>query len=178
MTLPDATELAATIEIHEADINKVKVKMPVFITSETQKGATFEGEVLKIDAVPNAGRRWWGGDNVKRFRVEVSLTGDALDLKPGTSCKVEIQIGEVKEVLTVPSQAIFSREGKFSCFRSVNGDVTRVEVEPGSANDTLVEIKSGLEEGDTVLLYDPELADAETEGGAKDGAGGAAKGSS
>jgi len=166
MTLPDSKELAATVEIHEADVNKVKVGMPVYITSEMEKGVSFDGKVLKIDAVPNAGRRWGFGENVKKFRVEVSLEGQNLNLKNGTSCMVEVKVGEVPDVLSVPLQAVFAREGKFYCFRRRNGKPERVEVETGSASRTYVEIKKGLEEKDEVLLHDPEIGDTD---GAKAG---------
>ena len=161
ITLPDPSEMAVVIEVHEADIDKVKTGMAAFITSETQKDVIYDGEVTKIDTVANAGRRRYGRDNVKRFRVEMTLKGKDLNLKPGTSARVEILIGEVADVVAVPLQAVFAKEGKHYCFRSSNGGKpVRVEVEPGKSNDSFVEIKSGLEEGDAVLLYDAGIADA------------------
>jgi HlyD family secretion protein len=158
MTLPDPSEMAVVIQVHEADIDKVKLKMPAFIASEMQKDVIFEGEVMKIGTVANAGRRW-GGDNVKRFKVELMLKGKNLNLKPGTSARVEIQIGELPDVLVVPLQAVFAKEGQHYCYRGNGGRPERVEIEPGRSNESFVEIKSGLEEGDRVLLYDPEVAD-------------------
>ena len=134
--------------------------MSAFITSETQKDVIYDGEVTKIDTVANAGRRHWGSDNVKRFRVEMTLKGKDLNLKPGTSARVEIQIGEVPDVIAVPLQAVFAKEGKHYCFRSNGGKPERVEVEPGRSNDSFVEIKSGLDKGDTVLLYDADIAES------------------
>jgi multidrug efflux pump subunit AcrA (membrane-fusion protein) len=162
MTLPDPSEMAAVVQVHEADIDKVKLEMPAFITSEMQKDVIFDGAVVKIGTVANAGRRW-GGDNVKRFKVELTLKGEDLNLKPGTSARVEIQIGEVPDVLAVPLQAVFAKEGKHYCYRSNGGKPERVEVEPGRSNEAFVEIKTGLDEGHKVLLFDPEVAD-EAEG--------------
>ena len=158
MTLPDPSEMAAVVQVHEADIDKVKLEMPAFITSEMQKDVIFDGEVIKIGTVANAGRRW-GGDNVKRFKVELTLKGENLNLKPGTSARVEIQIGEVPDVVAVPLQAVFAKEGKHYCYRGNGGRPERVEVEPGKSNESFVEIKSGLDEGDRVLLYDPAIAE-------------------
>jgi HlyD family secretion protein len=167
MTLPDPSEMAAVIQVHEADIDKVKLGLPAFITSEMQKDVIFEGEVIKIGTVANAGRRW-GGDNVKRFKVELTLKGKDLNLKPGTSARVEIQIGEVPDVLAIPLQAVFAKEGKHYCYRGNGGKPERVQVEPGRSNESFVEVKSGLDEGDKVLLYDPEIAEPGDEG-ASDG---------
>lgn len=157
ITLPDSREMNAVVEIHEADIDKVKKDMTAYVTSETQKGVVYEGKVVKIDTVANAGQRWWGGDDVKRFKVEIELQDKELALKPGTSAQVEIQVGEVPDVLAVPLQAVFAAEGKHFCYRANGGRPERVEVEPGQSNDTHVEVKTGLEEGDLVLLHDPGL---------------------
>jgi len=155
LTLPDPSEMAVTIQIHEADVDKVKVGMHAFVTSETQKDTTFEGEIVKIDSVANAGQNWWGGDDVKRFKVEIALKGKDLNLKTGTSARAEIEIGDLEDVLTVPIQAVHDKEGKRYCFRVTDGKPERVEVTLGASNETMVEVKTGLSEGDKVLLYDP-----------------------
>jgi multidrug efflux pump subunit AcrA (membrane-fusion protein) len=137
-------------------VDKLKIGMKAFVTSETQKDRTFEGEVVKIDQVANAGQGWWGGDDVKRFKVEVALKGTQLNLKTGTSARAEVQVDEIDGVLTVPLQAVHDKEGKRFCFRRVKGIAERVEVTLGTSNDTMVEVKSGLSEDDVVLLSDPE----------------------
>ncbi|MDH3591299.1 MAG: HlyD family efflux transporter periplasmic adaptor subunit, partial [Planctomycetota bacterium] len=152
ITLPDPSEMAVTLYIHEADIDKIKKGMKAFVTSETQKDKIYDGEVVKIDQVANAGR---GGENIKRFKVEVALVGKDLKLKTGTSARVEVQIGEVPEVIAVPIQAVHAEESKYFCF---GADGERLSVELGQSNDSFVEIKKGLAEGDVVLLYDPETA--------------------
>ncbi len=156
LTLPDPSEMAVTIQIHEADVDKLKVGMKAFVTSETQKDRTFEGEVVKIDQVANAGQNWWGGDDVKRFKVEVALKGTDLNLKTGTSARAEIQVDELADVLSVPLQAVYDKEGKRFCYRVVKGRWERAEVVLGASSDTMVEVKSGLSEGDELLLSDPE----------------------
>ena len=57
-TIPDPKEMAVMIKVHEADIDKIATEMPAVIRSEVQKGRVFEGEVMKIDSVANAGDRW------------------------------------------------------------------------------------------------------------------------
>lgn len=160
LTLPDPSEMAVTIQIHEADVDKLKVGMHAFVTSETQKDKALEGEIVKIDSVANAGQNWWGGDDVKRFKVEIALKGKDLNLKTGTSARAEVEIGEVTDVLSVPLQAIHDVEGKRYCFRMANGKSERVEVTLGVSNDTMIEVKTGLAAGDKVLLSDPGSTEA------------------
>ncbi|MGE3165400.1 MAG: efflux RND transporter periplasmic adaptor subunit [Planctomycetota bacterium] len=178
ITLPDPSQLAVAIEVHEAEIDKLAVGMTAHITSDTQKGTVYEGSVLKIASVANAGQRW-GGD-IKKFRVEVSLNQENANLKPGTSASVEVQIGCVEGVLFVPVQAVHAREGVFFCYVQRGGQSEKVTVELGSSNEAYVEVKQGLAEGDRVLLYEPEAdrvagaANDAAAGAATPGAGGAA----
>jgi len=172
MTLPDPSEMAVTVDIHEADIGKVKKGMPAFVTSESTPDTIYEGQVHDIARVPNAGRRW-GSDNVKRFKVDIRIVGATEMLRPGTSAAVQILVGEKKDVLTVPGQAVYARGGSYSCWKLVDGTPTSVEITVGASNTSWVEVTSGLAEGDEVLLYSPEggatAANGEN-GGETDGA--------
>ena len=156
MTIPDPSEMAVVINVHEADINKIKEGVEAVIRSETRKGRTYAGVVSKVDSVANAGNRRWG-DQIRRFRVEIKLQGSELDLKPGTSASVEVQIGQLDNVLHVPIQAVHSREGRFFCYVDGPDGPTEKSVKVGSSNDAFLEITEGLSEGDEVLLYQPEV---------------------
>ena len=160
LTLPDVSELGVTVQIHEADIGKVKKGMQAFVKSEMAKDRIFQAEISKIDTVANAGQRGWG-NNVKRFKVELSLTGDIPDLKTGTSAEVEILVDELPNVLTVPAQCIHAKEDKYYCYVLRGGTAHRVRVLPGMSNDAYAEIRKGLKEGDKVLLSMPDTFEAE-----------------
>ena len=166
VTLPDPKEMAVTIHIHEADIAKVKTDMPAFITSEMQKDKTYEGKVSKVDTVANVGRPW---ERVKKFKVEISLKGEDLELKTGTTAEVEIKIDQLDDVLFVPVQAVHTKEGKFFCYVRDDSQEKRVEVKLGKANDSYVVVTEGLDVGDRVLLHDPATKEEQT-GGALGGA--------
>jgi len=155
MTLPDPSEMAVTVDIHEADIGKLKKGMTAYVSTETVPDTIFEGQIYDIARVPNAGRRW-GSDNVKRFKVDIRIVGATDKLRPGTSADVQILVGERKDVLTVPVQSVFAREGEYFCWKMVDGRPTATTVVPGVSNTSWVEITSGLSEGDEVLLYSPE----------------------
>lgn len=157
LTLPDPAEMAVLINIHEADIDKIDVGMPAVIRSDVQKDRVFHGQVTKIDVVANAGNRRWG-DQIRRFKVEIGLQGSNLDLKPGTSAEVEIRTGTLEEILYVPLQGVHAESGKFFCYLATPGGVKPVEVTVGGSNDSFLEIHSGLEVGQRILLYRPESA--------------------
>jgi len=79
-------------------------------------------------------------------------------LMPGMTMRVEIIVETVTNVLHLPIEAVFQREGK--TFARVKG-VTGVEERPvttGRTSNSFVEILSGLEEGERVTLYQPGVA--------------------
>lgn len=159
LTLPDLASMVVAVAIHEADIARVKPGQKAYITVETAREQAIEGRVAKIAPVAaQANMRW--SDGVKRFNVDVTIDGDvrALQLKPGLSGKVEIVLDELKGVLGVPQQAVFSQRGKFHVFRRKSGSYERVAVEIDPGNTQYVVVKSGIAEGDELLLYDPESA--------------------
>jgi len=65
-------------------------------------------------------------------------------------------VGQVEDVLTVPLQSVFVREGIYYCFVQESGSPSRREVTLGEANANFAVIKEGVKEGDKVLLWNPE----------------------
>ncbi len=159
LTLPDLSEMQVVLAIHEADISRMATGQKAFVTVETARNRTLDAEVTKVALVPNAQRRRWG-DNTKRFRVEVSLTGElqALELKPGLTSRVEILVDELKDVLAVPVQAVFAESGEFWVFKRTPTGFERaiVKIAPGNGQYTVV--TEGLAAGEHIALYNPERA--------------------
>lgn len=155
MTIPDSTEMSVIVDVHEADIRKVKEGMPAIVRSELQRGKAYEGEIDDIASVANAGNRRWG-EQIRRFRVEIKLADEDLDLRPGTSASVDIQIGQLTNVLHVPQQAVHAKEGQYFCYVLKDGAIDKAPVKIGRSNDAFLEVVEGLSEGDDVLLYEPE----------------------
>jgi len=165
MTLPDLSEVEVELQIHEADITKVAVGQSVTVTLDIYKELGLSGKVERIATVGSS--RGWR-DDTKKFGVTVSISEKDLNLKPGISAKVEIQVDRLENVLSLPIQAIFAADGKTFCYVVDGGDPERRFITAGKSNETFVEITEGLSEGDVVLLYDPqqqEEADEEAENG-------------
>lgn len=160
LTLPDLSEMQAVVSIHEADISKVHVGQKAFVVVESSNETPLDGEVVKVAPVAaSSGRRW--GEDSKRFNVDIALRGDiaVLKLKPGLTARVEIQTGEKKGVLAVPAQSVFAERGKFYVFKKGGKSASRTEVEIEDGNAQFSVVKTGLAEGDEVMLYNPEAAE-------------------
>jgi hypothetical protein len=89
------------------------------------------------------------------YRTVVTITDLDLDLKSGMSCSVEVIVDDLDDVLHIPLQAVFLNRGLTACFVSDGGEIALRDVEVGQDDGRWVEVTSGLEEGEVVLMAQP-----------------------
>lgn len=167
-TIPDLRVMQVQVQVHEADINKLKEAQPATVTMDTYPGLVLKGEVSKIAQVAGSQTPWGGDDDVKKFKVEITLEQRAdLALRPGISAKAEIFVEQREAVLYVPRQAIFLEEGRHFCHVQQAGRIERREIAIDVSSDLYSVVVSGLSEGDRVLLYNPALAAGASANGSK-----------
>lgn len=162
LTLPDLSEMVVVVAVHEADISRVKPGQAATINVETVREKAITGKVVRVAPMAAQQNNRWS-DGIKRFNVDVALEGDvtALKLKPGLTATCEILVEEMKGVVSVPVQSVFSQRGKFHVFQAGPEGAKRTPVEISRGNQQYVVITGGLAEGDRVLLYDPESGGTE-----------------
>jgi len=154
MRLPDLDTMQVICEIHEADINKVRVDkanpQPAVVTIENLPGESFPAYVKHIDTLAQS---HWYKQNVKFFLTTIALKEQIPKIRPGTTAMVEIAVGEVRNVLRVPVQCVETLRSKTYCYMADGGEARPVVI--GASNNDFVEIKQGLEKGDTILMERP-----------------------
>lgn len=161
LQIPREGGMIVEASIHESVLKQVTVGAPVSIKVDSQPGKDFFGSVAFVALLADK-QSWWANPNLRVYKTEIRLeragagSEAALkELRPGMSCSVEIFAGRIDDCLSVPLQSIFVDKGETIVFVS-QGDVPeRRVVEVGRSNEKLVEIKSGLKEGDEVLLSAP-----------------------
>lgn len=158
MTIPDLRVMQVNLDVHEADISKLKEDLPATITTDSYPGVVMKGKVSKIAAVASSNSNWGGQSEVKQFRVQVTLEAGEVQLRPGISAKVEIRVETREATLFVPLQSVFTEDGVSYCHvEEGTGPPARRAVKIGTSNDTYLEILEGVEEGEKVLLFNPHL---------------------
>ena len=95
--------------------------------------------------------------DLKVYSTDILIDGTHDFLKTGMSAKVEIIIKELKDVISVPIQAVINQEGKKICYVAKGNRSQAREVATGDFNDNFVEITQGLSPGEKVLLNPPRL---------------------
>lgn len=157
ISIPDPCAMKAEVKIHETWVDKVQPDQQVKITMSAFPDKVFTGKVLK--KAPLASPEEWMNPDLKVYAADVSIDGTHDFLKTGMTAKVEIIIEELKDVISVPIQVVVNRGGKKLCYVENSKNPREREVETGAFNDSFVEIKKGLSEGDKVLLNPPRIAE-------------------
>ncbi|QEL14104.1 efflux RND transporter periplasmic adaptor subunit [Limnoglobus roseus] len=114
----------------------------------------FAGRVRTVAAV--AAQADWFSSDVKLYTTTVLITESVAGLKPDMNAEVTIHIDDATEpVLAVPLQAIVggaeSGPKRFVYVMSPTGPVEK-EVKLGKFNDAMIEVLSGIGEGDDVVV--------------------------
>jgi HlyD family secretion protein len=164
MQIPDLSQMVVNVRVHEAMVSNLRT------TGDTKDETSWQMAQIRIDAVPNrilrghvrtvdtvASQQDWFAADVKLYKTVVSIDEPVAGLKPGMSAEVTIYADESPtDVMVVPVQAIagtISLGAKPHCFVvRPDGQPERRDVVVGMSNQRLVEVKSGLEEGDKVVL--------------------------
>ncbi|MBX7103257.1 MAG: hypothetical protein K1X57_04210 [Gemmataceae bacterium] len=139
---------------HELDHRKTQEGQRATVRIDAFPDRVLGGHVRSVATV--ASQQDWMSADVKVYQTLVGIDESVDGLKPGMSAEVTIQIeGSAEDVLALPLQAIVggAELGPYrKCFvRTPEGPKER-EIVVGLANDKMAEIRSGLEEGDEVIL--------------------------
>jgi HlyD family secretion protein len=168
ITIPDLTTMQVLIQVHEADITKIRLDLPVVITVDARKGESFTGKITEIASVATAAN--WTDESNKTFKVKVTLDSPTSELRAGVTAKAQIEVELLEDVLYLPIHAIVPEGGEHLAFLPLADRIDQRNVKIGKNNAHHVQILEGLVEGDEVLLYDPRADGAGGGGAATNGA--------
>ena len=138
----ESDRLWVVADVDEEDIPRIRLKQRVLIKADAFAGQSLEGTVAEI--TPK-------GDPInKTYRVRISLT-TGTPLKIGMTTEVNIIVNEVKDTLLAPASAVV--DGYL--WRVQDGRAYRRDIKTGVIGDQKIQILSGVDEGDKVVLYPP-----------------------
>jgi HlyD family secretion protein len=172
MSIPDLSHMLVNVRIHEAFINNMRIGLPASVRVDAASSKMLKAHVKSVANV--ASPQDWMSPDVKVYQayVEIEESVEALKLKPGLSavCTIFTET-RAEHVLAVPVQAIVSpleRGGKPKCYIETPGGPEARPVELGMTDEKYVEITSGLNEGDEVILNPRALLSDKEKKGAKE----------
>jgi len=154
LTIPDMTEMAVRVNIHESAVKRVSVGQKVIVTVDAFANVELTGEVIKVAVVADSANAFVNPD-LKVYPTMVRVDGIHDWLRPGMSAEVEIQVETLTDVVYIPIQAVTYFEDQQVVYVTRGGRAQMREVKVGSFSELYIEISSGLEEGEKVMLLPP-----------------------
>jgi HlyD family secretion protein len=145
--IPDMESWEAIAMVSELDRGHLAVGQPVSIAVVALAGKSFPGHIKLLG---NASGQAWD----RKFECRIALDRPGPELRPGMSSNLVITAEKLDNVLWVPSQALFERDGRsFVYLKSADGfsthDVTLV-----NRSESQV-VLTGVNEGSLVALSNP-----------------------
>ncbi len=152
--LPTATDMMAEVKIHESNLDKIRVGLPVVISVDAIPGKSLTGRVSRIAPLPDATSMWMNPD-LKVYNTEITIDGDGSALKTGMSCHAQIIVENYPDSLFVPIQAVVRDRGQPVVYVMNGNKPQRREIEVGLDNNDRVRVLSGVKEGEIVWAAPP-----------------------
>lgn len=168
ITIPDTTIMTVEVKVHESQVKSVALGQKARIVVDAFPARPLTGEVTKIGVLPDSQNRWMNPD-LKVYNTTVRIDGTQDWLKPGMTAETEILVKKLDDVVQVPLQAVTpTDEGHVVYVQTATGARPQ-KVETGEFNNTFIEVKSGLEPGQTVLLRSPDSSGTKQDGESQKG---------
>jgi len=147
IVLGGLTDVAVAARFTEADVSSLKLRQPATVAVADDDSQEYAGAVSQIDPVGTASGR------LVTYGATITFTDPPADLLLGQTVNVIVTTSAATGVIYVPSAAVTGVRADTGTVtvRTTGGEVSRA-VELGLRGDLSTEIKSGLVEGDVVLL--------------------------
>ncbi len=130
------------VYLTEDQVVTIKTGQKVNLTVDVLKGKEFTGTVSFIDVK---------ADMTKRFPVKIVLPNTS-GIRAGMNGRATFKAGQPVAALAVPRQAFAGSVAVGEVYVLENGKAKLRKVEPGSLFGNKVEVRSGLSEGETVIV--------------------------
>ncbi|MBP7146853.1 MAG: efflux RND transporter periplasmic adaptor subunit [Acidobacteria bacterium] len=166
LTISDMSVVETEMEVDEASIPSVKLGQEAVIRIDAYPNQTFQGVVTEVGSSPITATTGAQQTQATKFKVKIQIKNPPEGIKPGLSAQADILTGFAPDALVVPIQALVVRDApredgkpaEAGAPREQEGvyllDGGKVEfhpIETGLMGELMIEVKSGLNGGETVV---------------------------
>jgi HlyD family secretion protein len=174
LSIADMSRIELRVDVSETDIAKVKIGDTSIITADAYRNRKFTGVVSKI-AVSSTAAGAGSGDQVTNYTVHILILPNSYadivttgkykyPFKPGMSASVDIQTRKEYNILSVPVNAVTTRDWADSVqnddsirqvvfvYNSTNKKVMLRDVQTGIQDNKFIQIINGLKANEVVVV--------------------------
>lgn len=191
MTISDLSKMECQVEVGETDVSLVSIGDTARIEIDAFGDKVFTGYVYEISNTATS-TGLGTQDEVVNFIVKVRIINNDVELRPGMSCTVDIEVEKRNDVLSVPIQSVTIRDDSEKDGMSVenenltresdlkqkkkpqeiifivdNNSAKKEPVKTGISDDSYIEITEGVQENQEVVKGSFKAINKELEDGTK-----------
>jgi RND family efflux transporter MFP subunit len=144
MVVEDINQVLAVVNIEQKDLGRVRIGQQAAVMVDAYDGRVFTGTIETMN--PEA------GTSSRMFRAKVKIDNQDGALRAGMFAKVQLAVGDAMQVLNVPQSAVIQKQGLYYIFTVENSKAVRHQVEIGEVTGETIQIKSGLQPGEQVIV--------------------------
>ena len=131
-------------QIYEKDLAKIQQNTNAVFTTTTYPNEVFLGRVIHIGQMVN--------EQSRTITVRGEFSNSNNKLKPHMFGELKVPIGTSSKAMMIPDEAVVKESGQEYVFVQTSDTAfEKRNVVTGTSADTMIEIKAGLKEGDTVV---------------------------
>lgn len=153
-TIADLSRVWVLADVYESDLAAVRVGLKVKVSAVAFPGEQFDGVVSFIYPTIS--------EPTRTLKIRVEFPNPEMKLRPGMYARVELE-GNPQQVIAVPREAVM--QGGDIDYVFVVHDGNHFEprqVKLGRSTDSLMEVLSGVSDGETVVTSANFLIDSES----------------
>jgi multidrug resistance efflux pump len=150
----DLEQMEILCKVDEADRANMSAGAPVEAHVNALPGRTFPAKVETVAGMASRGMPW-SGNTTSKFDVSIGLNKSDPEIRPGLTVQAIVEGGQTKELLLVPPQALFDKDGKPFVYVEQGSSFVARPVKVTRRTESQVAIE-GLGEGTVVALVNPE----------------------
>jgi RND family efflux transporter MFP subunit len=144
VSLVDISTVRLVTNVVERDLRRIQLGLAADVEVDAYPGQKFAGRVSHMAPILDPATR--------TAQIEIEITNPGGQLKPGMYAKVNFTVDKREKTLVVPASAVVDIGGKRGVFLPAEGNLATFRpIEPGVTTSELVEVSSGLSEGETII---------------------------
>jgi HlyD family secretion protein len=148
--LDDISKLYVNASVPEIDIVKIKKDQEAIVKASPILDRSYKGAVKDISLAATL-QESYNNRSQAEYLVKLEILDIDEQLKPGMSTVLDIIPAKKSDILTVPHEYIDKQGEKYFV---TTKDGAQKEIQVGMQNESIVEIISGLKEGDEITQVD------------------------
>lgn len=180
LTIADMNRIEVRVDVSETDISKVKIGDTTIIEADAYRNRKFKGLVSKVAVSSTSGlSSGTSTDQVTNYTVHIlilpssyedltaKMTKGKFPFKPGMSASVEIQTNRQDNILSIPVNAVTTRDWSDSIKKTMTTDEIRQvvfvydsktqtiairDVKTGLQDNKYIQITEGLKDDEQVVI--------------------------